>query len=480
MTLKFEYLPNKKLCRLSGDNFDGIRAHFSVKNENAFFIKRSGRFAPDRFYCITPTGIFEPGMFFDIIKYVNGIYPDAIINISDDLKYILTPEIKDATLYDSLKIPLRDYQIETVNRALKCGRGIIKLGTGGGKTLTIASLISSIHATYKRNFKCLIIVPDLTLVDQTYNDFVSNYNVPFKCTRWSGNLDPDFTSDVIIANMGILQSRFEEEPWLLDVDVLVVDECHKLKKNNVICKMVNSIKTLHKFGLTGTLPDSKVDEWNIKGKLGNIIYEKNSFELRSENYLTNVDIKIIELAYNSKPIRIPGMNKFWCELDFIYKNEFRNNTIKSIISRYTKNILILVNHIAHGEILYKKYYNEFPGRVVYFIRGEVEVTERSRVIKEMEDNDNVICIAISAIFSTGVNIKNLHTIVFASGGKSFIRTIQSIGRGLRLNPNKNILNIIDIADSLPYSKEHGKLRKGIYTTEKIQFKSGKLVEPTLG
>jgi len=136
----------------------------------------------------------------------------------------------------------------------------------------------------------------------------------------------------------------------------------------------------------------------------------------------------------------------------------------------------MVNHIAHGEVLYNYLSSNLSDRKVYFIRGEVEVEERARVIKEMETSDNVICIAISAIFSTGVNIKNLHMIVFASGGKSFIRIIQSIGRGLRLNPNKDRLSIIDLADKLRYSQEHAVRRQEIYTQEKIQFKTWDIVE----
>ena len=97
----------------------------------------------------------------------------------------------------------------------------------------------------------------------------------------------------------------------------------------------------------------------------------------------------------------------------------------------------------------------------------------------MEENNNVVCVAISAIFSTGINIKNLHMIVFAAGGKSFIRTIQSIGRGLRLNPNKEKLTIIDIADQLEYSKSHAEKRQEIYNKEKIQYKTGEIVEKVI-
>ena len=116
--------------------------------------------------------------------------------------------------------------------------------------------------------------------------------------------------------------------------------------------------------------------------------------------------------------------------------------------QFFNNTLILINNIDHGQHLFDLLSTALPHKQVYFIRGEVDVEERDRVKKVREDNNNVICIAISAIFSTGVNIKNLHMIIFAAGGKSFIRTVQSIGRGLRLSDNKEKLVIIDIADKL--------------------------------
>ena len=476
MTLTFEYFPNKKQVRMFGDKFDDIREYFSVKNENAFFMKRFGRgFVPSRIYAITPTGLFETGLFYDIIKYIHSVYPDIELKIDSAVKQVCKPGIANTAIYEELTIKLRDYQQDIVEEAINFGRGIIKLGTGGGKTLTIASLLSSFYLSKNNRMKCLLIVPDLGLVKQTFDDFIQ-YGVPFKITKWTGSIDPDLTSNVIIANMGVIQSRFSEEKWIEDVDMLVVDECHKLKKGNKICKVINKIKTFHKFGLTGTLPDSKIDEWNIVGKLGNVFYEKNSFELRAESYLTNAEIKVIQIKYQTKPVSNPLVNDFRNELDFIYNSKFRNEIIKAVSQKCNNNILILVNHIAHGEAVFKHLEDNLPDRKVYFIRGEVEIEERARVIREMEENNNVVCVAISAIFSTGVNIKNLHMIVFAAGGKSFIRTIQSIGRGLRLNKNKEKLVIIDIADQLKYSKSHAERRMEIYTQEKIQFKAGNIVE----
>ena len=474
--IKSEYLPNRRICRIIGDKFDEIREHFSVKNPNAFFLKRFGnKFASNRIYCITPTGLFDTGMFYELLRYIKSSYPGEEIVYDDKIKIAIKPSLpNDATPYDSLTLKLRDYQLETVTQALQFGRGIIKVGTGGGKTLTIASLISTYHILNDK-MKILLIVPDLTLVDQTFKDF-NNYNVPFKITRWTGSIEPDLTSNVFIANIGILQSRFEDFPWLVDVDMLIVDECHKLRKANKVNKLITNIKTNHKFGLTGTLPDFKPDEWNIIGKLGSVFYEKSSYDLRIENYLTNAEIKIINIEYKDKVNYVQGTNKFKSELDFTYASSFRNKIISALCKMNNYNTLILVNHIAHGLELYNQLTLLLPGKKIYFIRGEVDVEDRAKVISEMEANDNIVCIAISAIFSTGVNIKNLHNIVFGSGGKSFIRIIQSIGRGLRLNVNKQKLTIYDITDKLKYSLSHSQKRKEIYTLEKINFTENNIVE----
>ena len=138
--------------------------------------------------------------------------------------------------------------------------------------------------------------------------------------------------------------------------------------------------------------------------------------------------------------------------------------------------MILLNNIDHGQHLYDLLSKNLKEKQVFFIRGEVEVEERDKVKKIMENNNNVVCIAISSIFSTGVNIKNLHMILFAAGGKSFIRTVQSIGRGLRLNENKDQLLIVDIADRLEYGTDHSNKRKEIYSEEKILYMEHEIIE----
>jgi superfamily II DNA or RNA helicase len=129
----------------------------------------------------------------------------------------------------------------------------------------------------------------------------------------------------------------------------------------------------------------------------------------------------------------------------------------------------MVNHLIHGDILLDVLSNGTDKRV-FFVKGEVEVEERKKIIDLMEMNDNIVCIAMSSIFSTGINIKNLPNILFVGLGKSFIRVVQSIGRGLRLHDNKNKLNIFDVMDNMKYSYSHALHRQSIYDKEEIPWK----------
>jgi len=470
-----EFTLEKSKIRLKCNEFESIREHFSVKDETARFrLRGRSRFAaPSRVYCITPTGLFEYGMFFDILTYIKKERPNEQIIVGDGILELVKPGLGECRVYDNLKHELRDYQRQALLKALNSGRGVLKMGTGAGKTLTIASLLMSVF-TVNKNFKCLIIVPDLSLVSQTYSDF-EEYNVLFKATRWTGKIKPDLTANVIIANLGILQSRFDDYDFLKYVDILVIDECHKLKKSNKINKMVEAINTNNKFGLTGTLPDNKVDEWNILGKLGNVIYDKDSYSLREENYLTTVNVSFLKIKYKKQPKSVKDQNPYKTELDFLYANEFRNNIITTLCAKFKNNSLVLVNHLIHGDALYNELIKH-KDKQVFFVKGEMEVEVRDEIKKIMETNNNVVCIAMSSIFSTGINIKNIHMIIFASGGKSFVRTIQSIGRGLRLHDNKDKLVIIDIVDNLKYGIRHAEKRQEIYKLEKINYKSTEIVE----
>lgn len=469
--LTFDYIKSTNKLHIKSDDpdlYDRIREHFSVENDGARFARRYNRYAARRKYVISNLGSCELGLYWEIRQYLIKNQIQTNIDITNNLKEVLSNGIND-TIYTDFKFKLREYQEEVIGKALRLGMGTCVLGTGAGKTFTTAALIENFFrkAPDKDTFKCLMLVPDLGLVQQTYDEFL-NCGTTYKITKWTGKNKPDLTANVIIANIGIIQSRFEENDWLKYVDLLIVDECHKIGSGRKISKIVQKIKTFNKFGFTGTLPENQLDKWSIIGKLGPVIYEKTSAELRLEDYLANVTVKVLNLNY-SQPLVYKTQNRYREELDFIYESYDRNNFITKLADKLPNNTLILVNHIKHGESL-MNHLSSLSDRQVYFIRGEVDVEEREKIKKIMENNSNVICVAISAIFSTGVNIKNLHNIIFAAGGKSFIRTVQSIGRGLRKHKTKNKLVIVDLCDNLQYGRRHCEKRKEIYKKEKICFK----------
>ena len=461
--------PAKLLIRCSDSElFDTMREHFSVENTGARFARGRGRFMPRRKYVITPLGACELGLYWEVRQYLIKNQINEPVDITPALAKALKVGTNKEIVTD-FKFTLRNYQEEVIQKAIKLGTGTCVLGTGAGKTFTTAALIEQFYRASNDpdTFKCLMLVPDLGLVTQTFDEFI-NVGITYKCTKWTGKTKPDFTANVIIANIGIIQSQFEDHDWLRHIDLLIVDECHKITAGNKISKIVQQIKTPNKFGFTGTLPEDQLNKWSIIGKLGPVIYEKNSYELRLENFLTNVNVKIMNINYSPRP-HFSGPTGYRDELEYIYNHDRRNTILQSLVRKLPNNTLIMVNHIAHGDII-MEYLEKIEGKKVYFIQGSVDVEERDRIKAIMEKETNVVVVAISAIFATGVNVKNLHNIIFASGGKSFIRTVQSIGRGLRKHDSKDKLVIFDMCDQLNYGVAHCDKRKDIYDKEKIRYK----------
>lgn len=473
--IKFDFIDGRGL--ITSSKFAEIREYFSVPNEVAKFNKNF--YIPKRLYLFSKTGAFDVGMFYEIEESLKKKYPKEQIEISDALQKQINPKL-NKTVIERLNKDFRYYQKDSLVKSFDQGRGVLLLGTGAGKTLTCAGLIDNfyLYSNNLKNFKCLVIVPNVGLASQTYKDFMS-YGVSFSCSLWTGKNDFDIESNVIVANSKIIQSRLSQNKWIYDVDLLIIDECHGLKAGSELSKIVSKINTPNKFGLTGTLPENLFDKWNVIGKIGPVIIEKSSSELREEKFLTNASVKIFNIDYETIPvIKNPTGNitdKYFAELSFIYNNNYRNKVIKSVATNFKNNLLILVNHLDHGDVL-NQLLSTIPDKKIFYIKGEVEVDDREKVQSIMENDNNVVCIAISSIFSTGINIKNIHGILFAAGGKSFVRTVQTIGRGLRLNENKMNLMIIDIVDNLYYGKRHGIKRKEIYNNENIPYTDHKLKE----
>lgn len=465
--IEFDYDESYKKARLRTDDaiLLMIRNHFSVVDKSASFANRklkaqgSTKKVPDRKYCIGASGLFDFGMYNEIRKF---LISESITEITYTDKFIkrLKVGFGDITVSDTLKYNLRDYQAEALTKAFKMGCGTIVVGTGGGKSLLQASLLEN-WKEIKPEFKCVVIVPGLGLVSQLLKDF-EEYGATFTYSGWTGGPEgmPLQDTQVVIVNTENFYNRFGDYKWISDVDVLLTDECHKVKDQNVLTKYIQKVKTPNKFGFTGTLPKTEIDKWKIIGTFGPVIYEKKSKSLRDEGFLTNAEIKILKL--NHKPKKF----SYKQEIEYLENLDKRNNLVVNLSKKLNNNILILVNHLEHGHELLSM----FNSDKAHFVYGEMPVEQRQEIIDLMETNTDIVCIAMSSIFSTGINIKNLHYIIFTFGGKSFIRTIQSIGRGLRLHDTKEKVVIFDICDNMKYSLDHLEERIQFYDEEEFPWK----------
>ena len=243
---------------IDGPELDIIREHFSVKNDAVHFQRRYGRFVPPRTYVITNQGKVEIGLIEEIIKFC--LQKQIKFELQKEIKEILYPSLskKHTTPYD-LKLKLRDYQQEIIEKCINAGRGTVVLATAGGKTLTMASLLEFYYKNYSKNFKCLIIVPDLGLVNQTNGDF-KEYGTSFTTSKWTGKNELDLSSNVVVANLGILQSSKQSIDWIKHIDLLIIYEVHKLRRGNKVNKILSKVKTNNRFGFTGTLPPDNIDK----------------------------------------------------------------------------------------------------------------------------------------------------------------------------------------------------------------------------
>jgi superfamily II DNA or RNA helicase len=255
---------------------------------------------------------------------------------------------------------------------------------------------------------------------------------------------------------------------------LLVSNCHGLRKGNEINNVLNQIKTNYRFGFTGTLPPSLIDQWNIIGKIGPILYQEKTSDLQDKKYVSNFKIMILEVTHSNIPTfhhnEARPSEAFEKELEFLTNNSRRNEIITNLALKLKNNTIIMADRIQHGETLEQLLKNKCgQDKLVYFIRGSTEMEDREAIRKLMDGRNDVIVVAISKIFSTGINIPNLHNIIFASAGKAKIKIMQSIGRALRLHPTKTMANIFDISDNTKYGKRHLAEREILYASENYNY-----------
>lgn len=479
MNVEFSFKDNYGFISGDREAFVHLRNSFSVKNPNP-------KASPYNkiLYAINPAGRFDLGLSKLLIDDLTVKYSEELkLNMGLDFISTMFPSIpldKEISKIDGFNY--YDYQEESIKMMFNIGRGIINLPTGAGKGLVMAGFCK----TYIENFdniKILLLVPNLGLLNQLYSEFKTDYGLDC-VSKWSGDNPLDLTKSIIIANTQIVLSDLGfSQNTFKHFDSIIVDECHKIKKNNTINKFLDKIKTHNKFGLTGTIPKEKLDEWNVIGKLGPIIYSQKSYDIRDNvGSISDVEIKVIRLKHKGRPKKYKKppddsykpTGQYENEIEFIYNKEWRNNFIVDISTRLDGNVLILVDRLFHGEKLLELLKARNSNAV--FIHGDIPIADRIEVQNNMEKRNDITCVAMSSIFSTGISIKNLKYVIFVCIGKSYTKVLQSIGRSLRLHENKKKSIIFDISDYTPYSEDHLNERLKFYTEEKINYEIRKIEE----
>ena len=479
MHIEIVYDTVARKAQIVSEYLNQIREMFSVEDKALVFMRRkTGRSnMPVRKYIISNKGHFDPPLFPVLYVGIRSKFPSIQIKVDDAVLRYGGPQFIDHKPVN-LNLTPRDYQLEAATKAVNQGNGIVVLPTSAGKTLTIALIAATIIS---REFgDVLILVPNIQLVQQTYNDFIEYGIEPEIISRWTGNHEFQSTP-IVIANNQILLSKTQDKTVLDKFNAVICDEVHKIGTAEKIAKLVKGLKAHYKFGFTGSLPENNFDKWSINRIFGPVIYEKLSVELREDKFISKVRVVGLEIKYKNVPeFTRPSMadptTGYIEETEWLHTNEYRNSVMAKMINRLETNTLVLVDRIAHGEHLLE-YFKTRTDKQIYFIQGSVDVEEREQMRQLMEQSTNVVCIAISNIFSTGISIKNLHNIIFASIGKARIKIIQSIGRSLRLHHTKEIATIFDIADvCLIYGNKHYEERKRLYEAENIPLATKALVE----
>jgi len=362
----------------------------------------------------------------------------------------------------------RDYQIDGVYDALRNNRKLLVSPTASGKSLMIYSIIRYFVENKKNT---LIVVPTTSLVEQMYKDFADyGWDVGSYCHKIYAGRERETDSQVIITTWQSIyklpRSYFER------FDVVVGDEAHQFKSKSLIAIMTKLGNAKYRYGFTGTLDGSETHKWVLEGLFGPSYKIIKTDELMKKGHLATLDINVLLLKH--PPNKFENFEE---EVQYIIGHEKRNRLIRNLALDLKGNTLILFARVeAHGEPLYEMINsNVVEQRHVFFVHGGVDTQDRERVREITEQENNAIIVASYGTFSTGINIKNLHNIIFASPSKSRIRNLQSIGRVLRKGNQKTKATLYDIADDIStksrknYTLNHLIERIKIYNEENFNY-----------
>jgi superfamily II DNA or RNA helicase len=347
--------------------------------------------------------------------------------------------------YGGKPMGVRPYQVESINALVEAGSGFVIAGTGAGKSLITAGLCEVYGL---KGYRTITIVPSSDLVSQTADAFRM---CEMDVGEYSGE-KKEVDCQHVIATWQSLQNN----PHVMKLfQVVVIDEAHGAKADVIKSLIADHGKHIaFRFGVTGTFPKPEIDKYNLLCTIGPILKTITSKWLIANGYLAEVEIELLQTQEDA------DLPDYSAEKAYLSRAEDRLDHLAHVVQQNMKlygNTLVLVNSIAFGRKLAKL----IPGSV--FLSGESDKDLRQTNYQGFQDRDDVIVIATSGIASTGISIDRIFCLFLIDAGKSFIKAIQSIGRGLRRATDKNKVFVVDVSSSLKYSKKHLKERMKWYT-----------------
>ena len=401
---------------------------------------------------------------------------DYTLEIDSDVSVTQNFSLIEAKEFvETLKTPheIRDYQLKSFVQAIRNKRMLLLSPTASGKSFILYCIIRYLQIENKRG---LLIVPTTSLVEQMYKDFEDyGYDSEQYCHRQYSGKEKHTNKFLTITTWQSIYKNPGE--YFEQFDFVLGDEAHQFKAKSLTTILSGCINAKYRIGTTGTLDGTQTHKLVLEGLFGPVYKATSTADLIDKGQLASFKIKCLILKHPESVCKMARSWDYNQELEYIVMNTARNNFIRNLALSLNGNTLILFQFVEkHGKSLYANIKEHAKNRHVFFVFGgtDVEIRESVRAITEKERD--AIIVASYGTFSTGVNIRNLHNIIFASPSKSRIRNLQSIGRGLRIGDNKDEAVLFDISDDFRigkytnYTLKHFVDRVRIYDDEKFKYK----------
>jgi superfamily II DNA or RNA helicase len=375
-------------------------------------------------------------------------------------------------------ITVNDHQKDAFIEAMQSRRKLLLSPTASGKSLIIYLIFRQLLEY--QDLKGLIIVPTTSLVEQLTSDFKdyaseTDFDVDEHVHKIYQGKDKHSGKKLIISTW---QSLYQMPPeYFKQFQYVIGDEAHNFKAQSLTTIMTSCTNAKYRIGLTGTLDGTKTHKLVLEGLFGPVRQVITTKELIDKKILSSFQIKCLILKHAQEKCEESKDWTYQEEIEYLIGNHNRNRFIRNLSISLKNNTLVLYQMVEkHGQLLYNMIKEKAGDRKVFFVHGGTDTTDREEIRHIMEKENDAIVVASYGTFSTGINIRNLHNIIFASPSKSRIRNLQSIGRGLRQSEGKDRATLYDIADDLRHKKHmnftlrHFVERVKIYTDEKFTFK----------